>query len=348
MVDPTRFILTIMREFPRCTVSLGWTTGTHTDLSQSGYSWDMVMDMRQLVKKWHIDDQPIVFEARLSLIRNSVPQLKWLIDNTAHSALNVVHVKDDRVYNEDIMYLAYRFSPESVFFDLDHEEMDSMLKKYRHFSQGHIHPLVSNRDDVVVKPEAWVKMGFHMQHDSIMPSTEALVLTSPLVYIVSKIHYRPSPEIYMQGRVLFLNRNNDESEMFSTGLIVYLRSSAFASFDDIVGVQCFLGVDGDIEVSSSNMRDTVPAFRKTARITPSAVRCFRFWITDTSLQIIFQISVVHECHTLRSVAEENEPQLTLSVDIPNSVSRQPSPFILRTKDNQRQVVVDELSIKQKT
>ena len=55
------------------------------------------MDMYELVKKWRIDDQPIVFEARLLLIRNSVPQLKWLSDNVQHSAINIIHVEGDMV-----------------------------------------------------------------------------------------------------------------------------------------------------------------------------------------------------------------------------------------------------------
>ena len=344
-VDPSRFFQTLKRVFPKCTVSLGWTTGTHTDLRQSGYSWDMVMDMHQLVKKWRIDDQPVVFEARLSLIRNSVPQLKWLCDNIAHAALSVLHVEGDAVLSEDLMYIAYRFPPEGVYFDLSHKRFEAMLTQYRHFSKGKVSHLVGKRDEVVFKPKAWVKMGFYIQKDSILPSTEALILTSPIVYVVTKSKYRPTSEIYIQGRVQFLRRTDEKAEPFATGLNIYLRPTAYANFDHIVGVKCFLGADGEVEVKGSGLPEKVPKFRKTARITPSAINCFRFRITDAGDQVTFQVTTVHDCHTLESVVPEDEMHLTLTADIPHQLTHEQSPFILRLEDNNRQVVIDELSIK---
>ena len=344
-VDPSRFFQTLKRVFPKCTVSLGWTTGTHTDLSQSGYSWNMVMDMYELVKKWRIDNQPVVFEARLSLIRNSVPQLKWLCDNIAHSALNVLHVEGDAVLSEDLMYIAYRFPPEGVFFDLNHKRFETMLTQYRHFSKEKVSHYVSKRDEVVFKPRAWVKMGFYIQKDSILPSTEALILTSPIVYIVTKSKYRPTPEIYIQGRVQFLQRTDEAAEAFSTGLNIYVRPTAYANFDRIVGIKCFLGVGGEIEVKGSQLPEKIPKFRKTANITPSAINCFRFRITDTGDTVIFQVSTVHDCHTLESVVPDEEMHLTLTVDISHQLTHDQHPFILRMEDNNRQAVIDELSIK---
>lgn len=344
-VDPSRFFQTLKRVFPKCTVSLGWTTGTHTDLTKSGYSWNMVMDMYELVKKWRISDQPVVFEARLSLIRNSVPQLKWLCDNIAHSALNVLHVEGDAVLSEDLMYIAYRFPPDGVFFDLSHKRFETMLSQYRHFSKEKVSHYVGKRDEVVFKPKAWVKMGFYIQKDSILPSTEALILTSPIVYIVTKSKYRPTSEIYIQGRVQFLKRTNEAAEAFSTGLNIYLRPTAYANFDRIVGIKCFLGVDGEVEVKGSQLPEKIPTFRKTSRITPSAINCFRFRITDTGDQVIFQVTTVHDCHTLESVVPEEEVHLTLTVDIPHQLTHDQNPFILRMEDNNRQAVIDELSVK---
>lgn len=346
-VDPSRFFRTLKQMFPQCTVSLGWTTGTHTDLSQSGYSWNSVMDMYELVKKWRIDDQPIIFQARLSLIRNSVPQLKWLCDNLGHSALNVVHVEGDSVLSEDLMYIAYRFPPHGVFFDLNHKRFEDMLFKYRHFSKEKVSHLVSKRDEVVFKPKAWVKMGFYIQEDSILPSTEALILTSPIVYTVTKSTYRPTEEISIQGRVQFLNRKQDVARDWETGLNIYLRPTAYARFDHIVGIKCFLGVNGEIEVKGSEMPEKIPDFRKTARMTTSAINCFRFHITDAGNQVIFKVATVHDCHTLEGVVPEEENHLSLIVDIPHKLSMEQHPFIVRMEDNNRQAVIDELSIRHK-
>ena len=344
-VDPSRFFQTLKRVFPKCTVSLGWTTGTHTDLSQSGYSWNMVMDMYELVRKWRIDDQPVIFQARLSLIRNSVPQLKWLCDNIGHSALNVLHVEGDNVLGEDLMYIAYRFPPDKVFFDLNHKQHETMLAQYRHFSREKVNEFVSKRVDVVYKRMAWIEMGTYDEQDSILSSTEALILTSPDVYVVSKSSYRSTSQIFMQGRVQFLNRKDVSLEAFATGLNIYLRATAYATFDHIVGIRCFLGADGSIEVTGSALPTQIPAIRKTTSITPSPVNCFRFHITDTGSQVIMQITAVHDCHTLESVVPKRETNVSLTVDIPHRLTRAQNPFVLRMEDDKRQAVIDELSIK---
>ncbi|KAL8601004.1 hypothetical protein ACOMHN_030661 [Nucella lapillus] len=344
-VDPSRFFQTLQREFPQCTMSVGWMTGTHTDLSQSGYSWDAVMDMRQLLQKWSVADQPVVFEARLSLVRNSVPQLKWLVDNVPHSALSVVHVERDVVLSEDLMYIAYRFPPKAVFFDLNHRRFEAALTQFRHSAHAKVSHYVTRRDRVMFRHHAWLKMGFYIQKDSILPSTESLILTQPIVYIVSKAHHPPSPHVALQGRVQFLDRNGVDPEAFSTGLNVYTRAVSYANFEHIVGVRCFVGVDGEVEVRGSDLAENVPTFRRTARITPSADRCFRFRVTDTGPQVILQVWTLHDCRTLESVAPDDDAHLTLTADIPPQLTAgTPSPFIVKTEDNKRQAVIDELSI----
>ncbi|KAL8610593.1 hypothetical protein ACOMHN_006312 [Nucella lapillus] len=361
-VDPSRFFQTLKRVFPKCTVSLGWTTGTHTNLRESGYSWDMVLDMYELVKKWRINDQPIVFQARLSLIRNSVPQLKWLCDNIAHSALNVLHVEGDDVRSEDLMYVAYRFPPEAAFFDLNHKQYETELSQYRHFSKEKVSHYVGKRDEVVFKPKAWVKMGLYSEEDSILPSSEALVLTSHYVYVVSKSMYKPTSQISVQGRVEFLNRNNAASESFASGLNIYIRPVAYAEYDHIIGIKCFIGVDGDLEVKGSNLPSHIPDFRKAAKIAPNTGRCFRFHITDAGEKLIFQVSTVSNCQVLESVMPElqgtdgltleeiesmipKEKFQTLTVDLPHRLTHDQNPFLLRMEDNKRQAVIDELSVK---
>ena len=342
-VDATRFFRTMKRLFPRCTLSLGWTTGIHTDLSQSGYTWDMVMNMYDLVKKWDVGDQPIVFQARLSLIHNSVPQLKWLADVISHSALMIWHADGDLPNYENLMYVSYRFPPNDLFFDLDHKDLEGHLKKYRHFSKEKVSPLVTTRDLVMFHPGAWLKMGFYMEKDSILGSTEALVLNSPIVYVKSKSTYKPTPMIKLNGRVLFLNRKNKTIEPRRTGLNIYLRPTVYQNFEEIVGIRCFLGADGEIRVTGSNLK--VKDFSKSARITPSSISCFRFSIRDAVNEVIFQVNVLHDCETLESVKQDEEVHAELRVAIPPELGADEHPFIIRLEDNKRTAVVDELSVK---
>ncbi|GFO19024.1 family with sequence similarity 151 member b [Plakobranchus ocellatus] len=350
VIDYERFYQILMRLFPKCTLSLGWTTGTHTDLSQSAYTWEMVWDMLDLIQKHEdkLSDHLLVFQARLSLIHNSVPQLKWLTDNTHHSSLMIWHEKDDIVANEDVMYVAYRFPPDHVYYDLNHERLQTLLSQYRHFSRDKVQDLVLKRDEVMFKPQGWLKMGFHRQKNSILASTEAIILVNPIVHIVSKSTYLPTEEIYIQGRVTFFNRKNREPELHHTGLNIYVRPSQYTIYDKIVGIRCFIGASGELEVTGSNLPPKIPSFRKTARLTTTLANCYRFRITDERTHLSFAVKAQHDCTTLESVEPEDDLVALIRVELPKGLeSDKQHPFVLRTEDNNREALIDELSIKHK-
>jgi hypothetical protein len=348
VIDYHRLFGIMKRLFPKCTLSLGWTTGTHTDLSQSAYTWDMVWDMLNIVQEAELTDQLIVFQARLSLIHNSVPQLKWLTDNLKHASVMIMHEDGDSVVNEEIMYVAYRFPPDRVYFDLNHDRFQALLDQYRHFSRDRVSHLVLARDEVMIKPDAWLKMGFHKQKNSILASTEAIILTASIVHIVSKSTYAPTPEISIQGRVQFFNRNHKEAEDYHTGINIYVRPMDYGHFDNIVAIRCFIGVGGEIEVTGSNLQEKISSFRKTARVTPTSANCYRFRITDEKTHITFAVKSQHGCTTLESVQEEEELVGLLTVPLPSGleVDKQ-HPFVIKLEDSKRQVLIDELSIKHK-
>ena len=120
-------------------------------------------------------------------------------------------------------------------------------------------------------------------------------------------------------------------------------------FDNIVGIKCFIGANGDIEVKGSNMPSKIKDFRRTSRLTPSAINCFRFDIEDTGTKVIMSVWTVHECSTLDSVIadETMDSRLTMEVDLPHGLSREMAPFIVRMEDNNRQAVIDELYVHHK-
>uniref|UniRef100_A0A2C9LP21 Uncharacterized protein n=1 Tax=Biomphalaria glabrata TaxID=6526 RepID=A0A2C9LP21_BIOGL len=348
IIDIQRFVRTQQRLFPKCTLSFGWTTGTHTDLSQSAYTWESVWDMLNLVQEFDFQDQLIVFQARLSLVHNSIPQLKWLCDNVKSSSLMIWHEDGDIVVSEDVMYVSYRFPPQGVYFDLNHDRFQLLLDQYRHFSRDKVSHHVLMRDERVFKPDGWWKMGFHRQKNSVLASTEGIILATPIVYLTSKSKYMPTSEIYIQGRITFFNRDNRESESHVTGLNIYVRPTEYERFDNIVGIRCFIGVGGEIEVTGSNLPDNIENFRKAARVTPTHTNCYRFKIVDDRTQIFFWITSLHDCTTLESVAEPESSTPLLTVPIPNSLfSKELRPFILKMEDVKRQVLIDELSIKHK-
>lgn len=347
-VEPTRFIKIIRKMFKECTVSIGWTTGHHTDLSQSGYTWDMVLDMYYIVQNLELEP-PIVYSARASFLQNSVPQLKWLIDNTRASLLVWQDRQDvEENYHENLMYVSYRFPPHKSFFDLTNNQLEVYLKENRHRSGQKIDTRVGMRDTLMFRPEAWVKMGFHMEAHSILPSTEAIVLQSRAVYMITKAKYKPTATIKLQGRVQLLNRKNLQPEDGRTGLSIFVRSNSYMDFENIKGIKCYIGLDGEIVVESSNLPGK--SFRESQRMTPGSANCFRFSVVDSGKEVAFTVTVLHDCFTLESVKPSERIAAEMKVTIPADVGglEVEHPFIVKLEDSKRTAILDELTIKYKT
>ncbi|GAB1597491.1 protein FAM151A-like [Argonauta hians] len=341
-IDASRFIRNVRTLFPTCTLSLGWTTGHHTDVSQAGYTWDMVLDMHDLITHWEIT-QPIVFSVRLAYIKNSVPQLKWLCD-TLQASLFVWNDNEDKPVLEDVMYVAYRFPPEKSFFNFEDDYLNSHLTRHRHFSKNYVHQLVLLRDVVKFNPYDWVKMGLYIEENSILPSSESLVLKSPAVYIVSVAKLKSVETLHLKGRVHFLNRKNQEAINGQTGLSIFFRSSSYSDYERINGIRFFIGVNGDLQISGQHLNKNIPKFMKSARVTPGASSCYRFDIVDLRKEVVMKINSLHDCDTLESVQREETPHLTLRVNIPPEIEIEDHPYILKLEDNKRVAVIDELDI----
>ncbi|XP_055886328.1 uncharacterized protein LOC106058670 isoform X2 [Biomphalaria glabrata] len=345
-VDMRDFISAQKKFFPRCTLSFGWTTGSHSDLSQSAYSWDTVWDMLDLINCKNVQNE-IVFQARLSLVHNSVPQLKWLVDNVKSSSLMVWHEEGDSVVNEDVMYISYKFPPNTVYFNLNHDRFQLLFNNYRHFSKDKVDPHVLIKDQRVFKLEDWWKMGFYLQNNSVLPSTESIIITSPNVSLMSESTLWPSSNESIQGRIIFFNRNNCESVSLVTGLNIYVSLLHYGDdrSTNSVGIRCFIGIGGEIEVAGVNLPDSIDNFGQAARVTPTPTNCYRFKIVNEGAKIIFWVTSLHDCTTLESVSEPEPLTPLLTVPIPADVfSRAPYLFSLKMEDVRCQVLIDELRV----
>jgi hypothetical protein len=200
------------------------------------------------------------------------------------------------------------------------------------------------RDTVIFRPEAWVKMGFHMEAHSILASTEAIVLQSRAVYMVTKAKYKPSQNLKLQGRVQFLNRKNLEPEIGRTGLSIFVRSNSYNDFENIKGIKCFIGIDGEIVVESSGLSKS---FKETQRMTPGSVNCYRFSVVDAGNELQFVVTVLHDCFTLDSVKPSDRIPAEMRVGIPAEVGGLDleHPFIIKLEDSKRTAIIDELTVK---
>ncbi|KAG9488044.1 hypothetical protein GDO78_007705 [Eleutherodactylus coqui] len=124
-VDAKEFLQTVTSVFPDVTLSLGWTTVWHPDRSNEGYSWDMVREMEKICKNLI---QPVTFPVRAALVRQSWPQLRWLMQTSDRYSLTIWSGKDDIYPVEDLLYIREHSEEDRIFYDV-FEPQNGELKK---------------------------------------------------------------------------------------------------------------------------------------------------------------------------------------------------------------------------
>ncbi|KAG8540791.1 hypothetical protein GDO81_018536, partial [Engystomops pustulosus] len=124
-VGAREFLQIVTSFFPDVTLSLAWTTAWYPDRSNEGYSWEMVKEMEDICKNL---SQPVTFPVRAPVVRQSWPQLQWLLQMSDRYSLTVWSGKDDIYPVEDLLYIREHSKEDQVFYDL-FEPQKSQLKQ---------------------------------------------------------------------------------------------------------------------------------------------------------------------------------------------------------------------------
>ncbi|XP_075693957.1 protein FAM151B [Rhinoderma darwinii] len=124
-VDARAFLQTVTSFFPDVTLSLGWTTAWHPDRRNKGYSWEMMREMENICKNL---SQPVTFPVRAAFVRQSWPQLQWLLRSSNRYSLTVWSGKDDIYPVEDLLFIREHSGADQIFYDV-FEPQNSELKQ---------------------------------------------------------------------------------------------------------------------------------------------------------------------------------------------------------------------------
>lgn len=240
------------------------------------------------------------------------------------------------------MYIVYRFVFEKFYWDIYNKDFNVYLKKNRNKFSFNLSFYVKQRDIVLFRFDVWLKMGFYMEYYFILFSEEVLVLQSRVVYVLIKIKYRFFKFIFFNGRVQFLNRKNKDVVLNEIGLSIFLRFIVYIDFDKILGIQCFLGFDGQMKISLSYLSIE---FYKSMRFILGSAFCFRFLVVDTGIEIIFEVVIFYDCYILESVMFMNQVKVELRLKVFNIVGNEMNSFIVKLEDSNRVVVFDEFYVK---
>ncbi|NXV15095.1 F151B protein, partial [Cepphus grylle] len=122
VVDAKGFLDTVTSFFPDVTLSLGI---LFNQIFIVGYDWVMVKEMSQICSTL---SQPVTFPVRAALVRQSISELCWLVQQSDRYSLTVWTGKEDVYSVEDLLYIRENFDKSRVYYDIL-EPQNSEFKK---------------------------------------------------------------------------------------------------------------------------------------------------------------------------------------------------------------------------
>ncbi|NWR95095.1 F151B protein, partial [Furnarius figulus] len=132
VMDAQFFLSTVTSAFPDVTLSLGWTTGWSQHGAgcadgrvPAGYEWPVVRAMSELCRPL---SQPVTFPVRAALVPRSLPELRWLLQQSDRYSLTVWAGKEDIYSVDDLLSIRENFDKSRVYYDI-FEPQNSEFKK---------------------------------------------------------------------------------------------------------------------------------------------------------------------------------------------------------------------------
>ncbi|NXU88559.1 F151B protein, partial [Xiphorhynchus elegans] len=107
------------------TVTSAFPDGCAAGRVPAGYEWPMVRAMSELCRPL---SQPVTFPVRAALVPRSLPELRWLLDQSDRYCLTVWTGKEDIYSVDDLLCIRENFDKSRVYYDI-FEPQNSEFKK---------------------------------------------------------------------------------------------------------------------------------------------------------------------------------------------------------------------------
>ncbi|CAH1793756.1 unnamed protein product, partial [Owenia fusiformis] len=127
-VNATEFKRLVLKYFPECTLSIGWTTGYNNSGVNEIYTRGMVQEMADYAKEFK---QPITFPIRASLVKASWENLSYLLDQSRSYTLTIWSSKNDNVNSDDMVYVRNNYDIDRIYYDLPEPLLSDFLRKIK-------------------------------------------------------------------------------------------------------------------------------------------------------------------------------------------------------------------------
>ena len=346
-IDYTRFLRLAKTHAPKATLVLGWTDAPASDGEETRYSWDTVMEMQEVVDKWKLK-QPVSYSVRASLTKQSLPQLRWLMEMTDRSSLTVVAPKGDEIPVMDLIYIRNKLPKNRVLYDL-HSELRSQfdpLKDYslnamNQFKGGaNVHSMDQRAAAVIPDDNTFRGMDWNVAEgdnsQKVYLGTQTVIMQKGL--LVSKKQYESSvsTSIIINGRIEFFRVNKGASGT-NVRFEVFLEAFKRIKQSHDAGLKCSITLDGAVSI--------VDETEKSIQL-PGESPCFVFSIIyEPNSNVDIRVTRPKSCgHMPESLSQGSDGLVHLNM--PLKGKKQTNQYIaMRHNDENSFVAVDQFRIK---
>jgi hypothetical protein len=341
--------------FPQSTLVLGWTAHYEKDKDNSGYTWPMVLEMYNHVKKWNAHYQTLVFSIRAPLIRKSVPHIKWLLDMTG-AQVHIWAEPEDEVESSLVLLLQimrYKFPKIQTFYQLP-ERISARFDDHIHdIQEGALPKDWSEYELKSFNAEHWLTAGTSANTDKyLLYGSEAVVMTGQKepIFIMSKGIYKSTKDypLHVYGKVTFIqpehSEEKKETSVESSGLAIYIRASTESSPQTLSGMKFKIVVEaGAVQFSLTAKTNKGKELKQDSQLQ-LVKNCVRFDVVDEMKTVYLKVSTLVDCDDPISTQVNEKSSILLDlndVEVENKNSR----VYLEALGINKQLVIDELKVK---
>ncbi len=332
-----RMLMHAVKEFPKVTISLGWSSEWDPDGNQNSYTWQEVIDMAKTCAPIR---QHVSFSVRAVFAVRSLRPLKWLLSLTNRFTINVWANKYDIIAVPELEHFRMNVDAKKVYYNLPANIVEGLRKVSKQKEKEIDNAVIAKWDRTI-----WQPMLLHSTSLAFMGS-EQVVLDGPGSWLVSKIPYQPELQrtrtTVVSGKIQFLRPISVMT--LETKVHIYIRSSGVNPPPEskVQGVRLTLTDDGTLNLSAENLIRAGAYDMKSSAKLPQK-DCYAFRLVDKG----DGFPVFCEVRTATCDGEKQEafhPQVELHLRVPYDSQQQLFYVSLTISGGKDPVIIEDLTV----
>ncbi|XP_072045274.1 uncharacterized protein [Amphiura filiformis] len=268
-------LLDIIKEFPKVTLSLGWSTEWDPDGHQFSYTWREVINMAKVCAPIR---QHVSFAVRAVFAVRSIRQLKWILSLTNRFTITVWANKYDILAIPELYHFRKNMDPKKVYYNLPLNMVEGLRKVSAEQEKD------TGKQGRIAKWDRTIWQPMLLQSASLaFMGSEQVVIDGPGSWLVSRIPYQPELQrtrtTVVSGKIQFLRPI--ALVAVETRFQLFIRSSGVNPPPEskVQGVRLTITDDGTLSLSAENLIRAGAYGMQTSAKLPQT-DCYTFRLVD--------------------------------------------------------------------